>query len=104
MALYDKLKPLLWDGVGTPKESYSQLCAVLVIGRDRGIINRDTRVWLHDQIRMGLYGKATVFSWAYDNGYLKDMSQVYAKRQVQLFRHRWLKHLCEEYERENAVR
>lgn len=100
--LYDKIAPHLWDGKSPYSRQSSHICIAITTAHKE--VPLKARDWLREKIREGLHDKFSVRDWARARGYLDGMTPERATEQLQAFRARWLKHLCEEYERENAVR
>ena len=62
------------------------------------IYKTEEATWLKARIKYLLNGETTLSNWLRVRGYLKGLDEKTCTQQVQAFRHRWLQHLCEEYE------
>lgn len=107
MRLYDRIAPYVAESessVGVFKQRY--LCiAIKTAYRQERITLRECDD-LCKTITQALGGdpRASLTHWLYKQGYTslrKDIADDY--KQVQQYRLRWLKHLCEEYENEVAT-
>lgn len=99
--LYDKLGFLLWDGMGDDFDKYHRICEALEATHELGAITAEEALWFYDRISESLKPAITVDDWLEKQGHLKDLegyTTEMRKQQIQAFRHRWLKHLCEQYE------
>lgn len=103
MNLYDRIAPHLGTSVAPEEMRPLYLCTAIKYAYNRGDITTVERDALLDKILTALGGcNETVFHWLYSRGYIEShWTSEYKYQQVQLYRHRWLKHLCEEYE--NAI-
>lgn len=103
--LYDKLRRFLWNGVEDHFDKYHRICLALAVAHELGITTVEETRWLNDRVNQSLKPTITVDDWLGKQGHLKDLeghTTEMRKQQVQAFRHRWLKHLCEQYELQSA--
>lgn len=106
--LYEKIKPYLLDrpiGAYDPDDLAPSLfiCVAIAKAYRARKVPRKAKLWLDARIHADLQGLASVVQWLDKEGHLRDIDRLSWKEhvtQIQLYRHRWLKHLCEEYERD----
>lgn len=99
--LYDKISPFLRDGVEDHFDKYHRICSAIGVAYELTIITGEEARWFYGRINQGLKPATTVDDWLEERGHLKDLeghTTEMRKQQIQAFRHRWLKHLCEQYE------
>lgn len=108
--LYDKIAPYLQaePTIYLEDRTYRQTCLAVARALGQGQITADQRSWLRHQIRKRMYPFVNdLEDWLQSRNLLSTLAHLSPEdryRQIQAYRHRWLKHLCEEYERENTVR
>lgn len=102
--LYEKIAPFVDHGTHLTDFRYTYLCGAIKYARMQQAINCDEEKALLDRITQALGGpRESVSLWLTRQGLIPgDWTRERHLRQIQLYRLRWLKHLCEEYE--NAVR
>lgn len=103
--LYEKIKPYLLaqSGAYDPDDLAPSLfiCVAIAKACRAKKIPRKVKLWLEARIHTDLGHCASVAQWLDRAGHLRDIDRLSWKErvtQIQLYRHRWLKHLCEEYE------
>lgn len=103
--LYERINPYLSKTRQTP-DKYLFICdAVLRAAMDRKISSAEAG-WLRETVkeRLGPYTTLREYVAIILRPDLSHLGYDERNAQFQAYRHRWLKHLCEEYERENPVR
>lgn len=109
--LYEKIKPYLADTLQEclDKEGtkYRQICIAVAAALGKEAITPVQHAALRARVREAIYPYYDLETWLnydYDRWKaLKDLSYAERAAQIQMYRHRWLKHLCEEYENEVAT-
>ncbi len=102
--LYDKIAPYLRTEPSTEPEgeTYRQICIAIAKARGLKRITTRQKAWLIDQVRNGTRPfTIDLEDWLQSKGLLATLAHLSPDdryRQIQAYRHRWLKHLCEEYE------
>lgn len=108
--LYDKIAPFLLTEPTIYLEdgTYRQTCLAIARALGQGQITADERSWLGCQIRKRVYPFADdLEDWLQSRNLLSTLAHLSPDdryRQIQAYRHRWLKHLCEEYENARSLR
>ena len=106
--LYEKIKPYLADTLQEclDKEGtkYRQICIAVAAALGKEAITPVQHAVLKGRVGEAIYPYYDLEDWLnqdYDRWKtVKDLSYAERVTQIQLYRHRWLKHLCEEYERD----
>lgn len=102
--LYDKIAPFLRTEPSTEPEgeNYRQICIALAKALGLKRITARQKAWLTDQVRNGMRPfTIDLEDWLQAKGLLTTLAYLSPDdryRQIQAYRHRWLKHLCEQYE------
>ena len=102
--LYDKIAPYLRTEPTTDFEgdTYRQICLATAKARDLEHVTERQRLWLTDRVRKDMRPFVKdLENWLQAKGLLATLAHLSPDdryRQIQAYRHRWLKHLCEEYE------
>ena len=100
--LYDKIAPYLRAEPTTDCHTYRQICLAISAALGLGRITGKQHKWLADQVRNGMRPyMLNLEDWLQSKGLLATLAHLSPDdryRQIQAYRHRWLKHLCEEYE------
>lgn len=102
--LYDKIAPYLRAEPTTEFEgdTYRQICIAISKARGLGRVTARQRLWLTDRVRKDMRPfTIDLEDWLQAKGLLTTLAHLSPDdryRQIQAYRHRWLKHLCEEYE------
>ena len=97
--LYEKIKPYLWDVVERSGERLFICDAVLKAAADLSVSSAEAG-WLRETIadRLSPYNTLREYVVKVINPDLSHLTHKDRNTQFQAFRHRWLQHLCEEYE------
>ena len=97
--LYEKIKPYLWDVVEDSGERLFICDAVLIAAADLSVSSAEAD-WLRETIadRLSPYTTLREYVVKVINPDLSHLTHKDRNTQFQAFRHRWLQHLCEEYE------
>ena len=96
--LYDKIAWFLWDGVEHDYNKYRRICSAIGATLELGVLTLKEAEELAWQITEALLPYTSVDGWLESNGYLENLPCESRNQQVQAYRRRWLKHLCEQYE------
>lgn len=102
--LYDKIAPYLRaEPSAEPEgENYRQICIAIAKALGLRRITERQQAWLEDQVREGMWPfTIDLEDWLQSKGLLDTLAYLSPDecyRQIQAYRHRWLKHLCEQYE------
>lgn len=101
--LYEKIKPYLWDVVEDSGERPFICDAVLKAAADLSVSSAEAG-WLRETIadRLSPYTTLREYVVKVINPDLSHLTYKDRNTQFQAFRHRWLQHLCEEYERQTV--
>lgn len=102
--LYDKIAPYLRTEPTTDSDghTYRQICIAISKARGLGHVTARQRLWLTDRVRKDMAPFVNdLEDWLQARGLLTTLAHLSPDdryRQIQAYRHRWLKHLCEQYE------
>lgn len=100
--LYEKIKPFLWDGNYPHPVTASRFICIAVSIASRQAITKEEADALLKAIYQALPAYTTLYEWLLKGGHElpEDLPVGQRSVQYQTYRHRWLKHLCEQYERQ----